>query len=167
VTKERRYYFYFNSTKIPISNFTIRRSLNTVAYCNVTIPDPEPYNQLISDNINGALTIYVVDSDGVETLAGSFILDQVQANESANANTVVLSGRADFGVDLASSISGVVINKQITKSTDSTGKQRFSADENCLLVVGDEILLQGLIVTIEDITIFVNVKTSRMDVAII
>ena len=164
---KRLYHFYFEGVKIPISSLTIRRRRDSIAFCSATMPDPEPYTDLIAANPNGSMIYYIVDELGVEGLTGAFSLDQVLSNGSANANTVVLNGTADFATDQASTVSGLVVDNPMTTSNDSNGFQRFSADENSLIVIGDTIVLEGIPVVAEEISLFVNASTSRMDLAVI
>ena len=164
---ERRYFFYFEGVIIPISSLTIRRRRDSIAFCSATLPDPEPYNVLITANPDGILTFFVVDENDNETLTGTFTLNQVLSNTSANNNTVVLNGIADFGTDQPSTVSGLIIDNPMTTSNDSNGFQRFAADENSLIVVDDTIILEGVAVVVEEISLFVNSSTSRMDLAVI
>ena len=163
---KRLYHFYFEGTLIPISNLTIRRRLDALAFCSATIPDPEAYTDLIEANPEGSMAYYVVDSDGNETLVGTFALTQVIVNKASGTYTTVLNGEAEFSTDQASTVSGLVIDNPITTSNDSKGSQRFSADENALIVVGDTIMLEGSAVTVDSISLFVNVSTSRMDLEV-
>jgi len=179
MTNVKNYVFDFVSTapvattRIPVSALTIRRRKDSVAFCSVTIPQP---NQLLDDglttladliaaNPNGEMLLKQTINGGAETLVGTYTLDQVLTTDSSSVFTVVLNGINDFGADQASSGS-YVIDAPITTSNDSTGLQRFSAAEDALIVVDDQITLQGSVVNVEEISLFVNVVNSRMDLGV-
>lgn len=186
MTDVKRYFFDFVSltpaltTRIPISNMTIRRRRNTTAFCSVTIPQPEQnvlvngidtaLIDIISINLDppGSLVISQTINGGPEVVVGTYLLDQIIPTRSPSAYTVVLNGVADFATDLPVGVVNWVIDAPITETNDTNGIQRFSNEENALIKVGDTIVLEGNpATTVEEISLFVNVANSRMDVGVV
>lgn len=173
----KQYAFYFESVKIPISNLTIRRRTDTDAFCSVTLPIPDDYVTLISNNPSGTMEIFQIIDGGSEVLVGTYTLNQVLPTNSPSSFTLVLNGRADFGTDQPSSGSYTITNP-ITSSSDTSGDKMFSAEENALIVVGDTIdfsdepadssgIFPTIGYTVDSISLFVTPVNSRMDVGII
>lgn len=167
MAKSLRYICEFQNVRIRISSLNIRRRRDAPAFCSVTIPDGEQHTLLITNNPTGTLVIIQIDENDVETTIGTYILNQVLPTESPSAITIVLNAQADFGTDLAPSGLTFQVPNPITTSNDSLGIQRFSAAEDGRIVVGDIINLRGVNVTVEEITFFVAVNNSRMDVGVI
>lgn len=163
----KKYVFDFVSTRIKISSLTIRRRLDSTAFCSVTIPDSDQFADLIAANPDGAMVLSAVDGLGTETIVGTYILDQILVTKSPSNVTTVLNGINTFETDLATSISPITIDNPITVTTDSNGLIRFSAEEQALIVVNDTIILEGQSTTVQEITLFVASNNSRMDVGII
>ncbi len=186
MTDTKLYVFDFVSiapvltTRVPISNMTIRRRRDSTAFCSVTIPKPQQlvetapgvFKELVEVILNnldvpGSLVISQIANGGVETVVGTYLISQIIPTRSASSYTVVLNGTADFATDLPAVFTNWVIDNPITESSDSNNLQRFSAAENALIRVDDTIDLEGQPVTVEEISLFVNVTNSRMDVGVI
>lgn len=176
MTEVKKYVFDYINVRIPISAMTIRRNLDTTAFCSVTVPDPEQVveilpgitqtlDKFIEANPDGNMIISQTIGSGSEVTVGTYVLSQVLSSRSPSAFTLVLNGTALFGVDQTSSGSYIIPNP-ITNNNDTTGLQRFSAEENALIVIGDTITLEGSDVIARTISLFVNAVNSRMDVAV-
>ncbi len=178
MTNIKNYVFDFTSEdlltvqRIPISSLTIRRRLDSTAFCSVTLPDPEPYEGLISANPAGTLELKQILNGGAEVVVGTYTLQQVLTTKSTSVFTLVLNGVADFGTDQASSGSYTITNP-ITSTNDSNSISRFSAEENALIVVGDTINFadgpsgETSPFTVQELSLFANTVNSRMDLGII
>lgn len=101
--------------------------------------------------------------DGIISTVGTYALNQILPTISPSNETTVLNGEADFGTDQPSTGS-FIIDNPITLSSNASGTRQFSAEENALIVVGDEITLMGELIEVVSISLFVNVVNSRMDV---
>ncbi len=178
MTNIKKYVFDFISEdtlttqRIPISSMTIRRRLGSTAFCSATLPDPEPYTDLITSNPAGTLVFRQIINGGSEVTVGEYILEQVLTTKSPSAYTVVLNGTNTEGDDQASS-GDWTITDPITSSNDSNSLQRFSAEENALIVIGDKIFFAdgpGITpeeTTVQEVSLFATTINSRMDIGIV
>jgi len=172
MTEIKNYVFDFEGTRIPIPSLTIRRRVGSTAFCSVTQPDPEPYTALISANPDGELVLKQMRNGGAEVTVGTYILEQVLTTKSPSAFTVVLNGTNTEGNDQPSSGSYTITNP-ITSSNDSNSIQRFSSEENALIVLGDTINfadgpgVSTVATTVQELSLFATTVNSRMDIGII
>lgn len=179
----KRYFFDFITERIPVSQLTIRRNLDTTPFCSVSIPDPEqpveispgvfvPLSEFIESNPGGLMTISQTINGGAEVVVGTYNLNQSLPTNSPSAFTLVLNGDNTFGDDQASTVSGLTITNPITSSNNSIGNPMFSAEENALIVIGDIINFSDTNIkpfvtepiTVQTISLFVTTVNSRMDV---
>lgn len=158
----KNYFFDFEGVRIPISSLTLRRREDSIAFCSVSIPSADQYSQLFNSNPTGAMVLSQ-SLDGIISTVGTYALNQILPTISPSNETTVLNGEADFGTDQPSTGS-FIIDNPITLSSNASGTRQFSAEENALIVVGDEITLMGELIEVVSISLFVNVVNSRMDV---
>lgn len=161
----KKYFFDFVGVRIPISALTMRRSLDAIAFCSVTIPQPDDHSDLFGANPDGEMVISQSLNDGAETVVGTYTLTQLLPTESPSSYTVVLNGEADFQTDQPTTGQTFAVEKPITIS-QSSGVTRTSAKEDALIVVGDQVVLRDVTYAVKTLSLFVNVKNSRMDLGL-
>lgn len=185
MVKTTLYFFEFVGVRIPISAMTIRRNIDTTAFCSASIPDPTQLieispnvfidlSQWIEQNPDGEMVFTQSLDGGIEEVIGTYNLEQTLTTKSPSGFTIVLNGVADFGDDQPSSGSYTILNP-ITSTDNSSGVARFSAAENPLIVVGDTIDFSDsgvppfpvIAITVQTMTFFATTVNSRMDIAYI
>ena len=160
----KKYFFDFEGVRIPVSALTMRRSRDAIAFCSVTIPEPTDYVDLFNANPNGQM-ILSHSINGVESVVGTYNLEQIIPTNSPSSFTIVLNGEAPYQSDLPTSGQTFILDNPIYTS-QSNGITRAGAAENAIIVVDDILELQGVPYTVNNLSLFVGVKNSRMDLGL-